>query len=297
VIQRQRWQAAAAALVGFTAAAALSGCSGVAVLNAVEPRGGVRIVHDLPYQPGPRGGLDVYQHMQAHGAPVVMFIYGGSWDSGARQEYAFVGAALARRGFVAVIPDYHLYPEVRWPAFLEDNARALAWTKAHAAEYGGDPDKLFVMGHSAGAYNAAMLAIDRRWLAAVHMDPARDLRGMIGLAGPYDFLPLHSEELKTIFGPPERRPDTQPINHVDGRSPPLFLATDTTDKVVDPGNTARLAAKVRAAGGEVSVRDYPGLSHTLIIGSIALPLRFLAPVLSDVSAFVRAHADPVSGKG
>jgi acetyl esterase/lipase len=287
-------RSAFAAVSLLLGAGALAGCSGVAFVNAVEPSGGVQITRDIAYEPGPRGGLDVYRPRGALGAPVVMFIYGGSWDSGRRQDYRFVGAALARQGFVAVIPDYRLYPEVRWPTFLQDNARALAWTRAHAAEYGGDPAKLFLMGHSAGAYDVAMLTLDRRWLGAVGLDPRRDLRGAIGLAGPYDFLPLHSEELKTIFGPPEGRPATQPISYVDGQAPPMLLATDTADKVVDPGNTARLAARLRERGGAVEVRDYPGLSHVLVIGAIAAPLRFLAPVLKDASAFIRAHAGPPS---
>jgi acetyl esterase/lipase len=269
----------------------LAGCSGVGVLNALEPKAGVDVVRDIAYRPGPRGGVDVYRPRGAQGqAPVVVFLYGGGWDSGRKSDYAFVGAALARQGFVTVIPDYRLYPEVRWPAFLEDCAKAVAWTRAHAAEFGGDPHRLFLMGHSAGAYNAIDLAVDRRWLAAVGMDPRRDLEGVVGLAGPYDFLPLQSQELKIIFGPEDQRPDTQPIDHVDGKAPPLFLATDIGDKVVDPGNTTRMAARIRAAGGEVETRAYKGLSHALLIGAVAAPLRFLAPVLDDVTQFVRAHA-------
>ncbi|MGC1302754.1 MAG: alpha/beta hydrolase, partial [Caulobacteraceae bacterium] len=198
---------------------------------------------------------------------------------------------------VTVMPDYRLYPEVRWPAFLQDNAQATAWARAHAAEYGGDPGEQFLKGHSAGAYNAVMLAVDRRWLGEVGLDPRRDLKGVVGLAGPYDFLPLRKEELKTIFGPPEQRPDTQPINHVDGDAPPLFLATDTADKVVDPGNTSRMAAKVRSLGGEAETREYKGLDHALVIGAVAAPLRFLAPVLADASQFIRAHAQQPAGRG
>lgn len=269
--------------------AGVGGCSGVGVLNAVEPAGGVAVTTDVPFRPGPRGELDVYRPVSARAAPVVVFLYGGSWDEGRRQDYRFVGLSLARRGFVAVIPDYRIYPEVRWPTFLQDNAEAVRWARDHATAYGGDPQDMFLMGHSAGAYNAMELALDRRWLAAVRMDPHADLRGVIGLAGPYDFLPLQSEKLKIIFGPEQDRPATQPINYVDGRNPPLFLGVDTADKVVQPGNTLRLAAKVRAAGGSVEVREYKGLSHALLVGAIAAPLRFLAPVLRDVAAFIRAH--------
>jgi acetyl esterase/lipase len=271
-------------------AAALAACSPLAVLNAVEPSGGVAVTRDIAYAPGPRGGLDVYAPKDAADAPVVVFFYGGGWDSGRKGDYAFVGKALAQQGFVAVVPDYRVYPEVRWPAFLEDNAQAVAWAKANAPRFGGDARKLFLMGHSAGAYDVVMLAVDKRWLGAVGLDPARDLRGVIGLAGPYDFLPLRTAELNDIFGPQARQPDTQPINHVDGAAPPLFLVTDDRDTVVDPGNTERMAAKVRAAGGAVETRSYKGLDHARLIGAVAAPLRFMAPVLADVAQFVRAHA-------
>jgi len=274
-------------------ASSLGACSGVAALNALEPKGGVAIHRDIAFRQGPRGGLDVYQPKSAEGgAPVVVFLYGGGWDSGAKADYLFAGAALARQGFVAIVPDYRIYPEVRWPVFLQDNAEAVAWSRAHAAEYGGDPHKLFLMGHSAGAYDAVMLAEDRRWLGAVGMDPAKDIKGVVGLAGPYDFLPLHSDELKAIFGPEAQRADTQPINHVDASAPPLLLATDSADTVVDPGNTLRMAARVQAAGGQVEMRDYKGLSHALLVGVLAAPLSFLAPVLADASQFIRAHAGP-----
>ncbi len=269
----------------------LTGCSAFGTLNALEPKGGLTISRDIAYAPGPRGMLDVYSPKSANGhTPVVVFFYGGGWDSGNRIDYAFAGEALARKGLVAIVPDYRLYPEVRWPSFLQDSAKAVSWAKAHAADYGGDPGQLFLMGHSAGAYNAVTLAVDRRWLEAEGLDPGRDLRGAIGLAGPYDFLPLRSDELKIIFGPEANRPDTQPINHVDGHNPPLFLATDSADKVVDPGNTPRLAARVHAAGGLVDTKVYQGLSHQLLMGAIAAPLRFLAPVLADSVAFIRVHA-------
>ena len=271
-------------------AAGLAACSPVKTLNALSPKGGMTITHGLNYGPGPRQQIDVYEPKPARpGAPVVLFFYGGNWDSGARADYAFVGAALARRGYVAMIADYRLYPQVLYPGFLQDCAQAVRWAKDNAAAHGGDPRRLFVMGHSAGAYNAVMMGIDRRWLAGVGLDPAKDLRGVIGLAGPYDFLPLHSAELKIIFGPEAQRPLTQPITYVDGKAPPLWLGVDTGDKVVDPGNTSRLAARIRAMGGQVETREYARLSHQLMIGVIATPLQFIAPVLRDLSVFIHAQ--------
>lgn len=278
------WGAVVLAVLG------LCGCSATRVLNALQPRGAVRVVHDRRYQPGAHGTLDIYAPRDADApAPVVLFLHGGAWDSGRKSQYAFVGDALATAGFVAVIPDYRLYPQVRWPEFLQDNARALRWALEHVAEYGGDPGDLFLMGHSAGAYDALMLALDPRWLAQVGCSP-QALRGVIGLAGPYDFLPLKNPELQSIFGPPQGRPATQPIHYVDGHNPPLFLATDASDREVDPGNTRRLAAKVQAAGGMVQVHVYRHLNHALLLGVFGVPLRWLAPVRRDVVQFIGTHA-------
>ena len=206
---------------------------------------------DISYTQGPRGRLDVYEpRARRHGAPVVVFFYGGNWDCGTKALYRFVGATLAARGMVVVIPDYRVYPEVRFPVFLQDNALAVRWAVDHAAEHGGDPDKLFLMGHSAGAYDAAMLALEPRWLAAVGLQSTRDVRGLIGLSGPYDFLPLKRERLKIIFGPPAGLAATQPINHVDGRGPPALLMAGAADRTVLPRNSQRLADRIRARGGK-----------------------------------------------
>lgn len=269
---------------------AMAACSPLKVLNAVEPRAGVEITRGLAYGADPRQALDVYAPRKRRpDTPIVVFFYGGSWDSGRRSDYRFLGASMASQGFVTIIPDYRIYPQVRWPAFLEDSALAARWARDHGAAYGGDPGRLVLMGHSAGAYNAAMLALDGRWLGKVGMAPDRDVRAMVGLAGPYDFLPLTSGELKQIFGPERQRPDTQPINHVGSGTPPLWLGTDLRDHYVDPGNTSRLAAAVRAKGGRVETRAYPRLNHALMIGVFALPLRWLAPVRRDVTRFIAAQ--------
>jgi acetyl esterase/lipase len=187
---------------------------------------------------------------------------------------------------LTIIPDYRVYPEVVYPDFLADSAQAVRWAFENAAQYGGDPRQLFLMGHSAGAYNAAMLALDPQWLRAVGLNPAKNIRGMIGLAGPYDFLPLQDRNLKAIFGPEQTLASTQPITHAAGSAPPLLLLTDGRDKVVDPGNSQRLANKVQATGGDARAIVYPGLSHALILGALTKPFAFLAPVRRDVLAFI-----------
>jgi acetyl esterase/lipase len=270
---------------GVLAALLLGGCSPAAVLNAIEPRRGTELTRSVSYGEGPRQTLDVYRPIAAASAPVVVFLYGGSWQFGHKETYQFLGRALARRGYVVVVPDYRVYPEARYPAFLEDNARAVRWAKDNAVRFGGNPNELFLMGHSAGAYDAAMLALDKRWLNKVDIEPGRDIAGLIGLSGPYDFLPLRDETLKTIFGGADD-PTTQPISYVAPGAPRTLLLTGGGDEMVEPSNSVRLAARLRAVGDDVTLVTYPRVGHITMIGSFALPLRFIAPALRDVDAFI-----------
>jgi acetyl esterase/lipase len=266
-----------------------AGCSPTAPLNLLTSRQGLEIDRSIAYGSEVRQTLDVYRPDRSGPAPIVVFFYGGSWQSGSKEDYLFAAVALAKRGYVVVVPDYRIYPDVRYPAFLEDGALAIAWAKRNARRLGGDPRNLFVMGHSAGAYIAAMLTIDNRWLAAVRLSPKRDIAGLIGLSGPYDFLPLKDDTLKTIFGGANRA-DTQPISYVSGDEPPALLATGDSDTVVDPGNSTRLANKLHAAGDKATVINYPNKGHLVTIGAFAGALNFLAPVLDDVDTFIRRTA-------
>lgn len=281
------------AMLALCAGLLLTGCAGTGVLSPVTVLNGLalgpyRAVDNIPYAPGPRQELDVYVPDHARNAPVVVFYYGGSWQEGDKSIYRFVGAALASRGVVTVIPDYRVYPQTRFPGFLQDSAAAFAWARRHAAAYGGDPGRIFVMGHSAGAYNAAMLALDPEWLAAYGLSPRHDIAGVIGLAGPYDFLPLTDPALRSIFGPPGQFARTQPINYVAPGAPPAFLAAGTADTTVDPGNSRRLAARLAKAGDPVELKLYPGLNHRRLVGALSPLLRGFAPVLADCLAFI-AH--------
>lgn len=267
----------------------LSACSPVTVLNALAPKSGITVTQDVRYEAGPRQELDIYAPNGQRPAPVVVFIYGGGWTDGNKAEYRFVAASLAARGFLTVVPDYRLFPQVRFPAFLQDNAAAVAWTKTNIAKYGGDPNRLFLMGHSAGAYNVAMLTLDKEWLGAVGLDPDQAIAGTIGLAGPYDFLPLHGDDLKTIFAPAGDLKLTQPITFARGNAPPMLLAAGTADQTVYPRNTKHLAAAIRRDGGVVEERLYPGVNHTKIIGAMAGVLNWLAPSMVDVTGFLDQH--------
>lgn len=253
-------------------------------------RGRVHRTLGLGYGPDPRHRLDIHSPVpRGRPAPVVVFFYGGGWESGDRGFYRFVGTALAERGIVAVVPDYRLFPEVRFPAFLEDAARAVAWVQAEIGMFGGDSGRVFLMGHSAGAYIAAMLALDGNFLSAASppsLTPQSRLRGVIGLAGPYDFLPLHTEVLRAIFGPQETLWQTQPINFVTASAPPMLLTHGARDRIVLPRNSARLALALRSAGGIAEEIVYPWIGHKSLAASLAWPLRFLAPALNDSLDFI-----------
>jgi len=267
----------------------LGGALAALALTLMAP-GGIPSQHGVVYAPGDRGKLDVYRPPRAQpGAPIAVFIYGGTWQSGNRGFYRFVGATLASQGIVTIIPDYRLYPEVNYPDFLRDNARAVRWARDHAAELGADPSRLFLVGHSAGAYNAVMLGVDGRWLGEVGMDPGRDIAGVVGWAGPYDFLPLRDEKLKAIFGPPAGLANTQPITHASAGGPPLLLLAGSADKEVDPGNSTRMAAAVTAKGGQARAKIYPGIGHVGILGAILEAFRHRAPTLADTVDFILGH--------
>ena len=263
----------------------LPACSGQKLLNTLTSERGISRASNLVFDTGTGLRLDVYTPKGARNAPVVVFFYGGRWSEGSRDLYEFVGGALARQGFVAVVPDYRLYPAVKFPAFVEDSAKAVRWAREHAAEYGGDRGRLFVMGHSAGAYNAAMLAVDERWLAGVGGSRSW-LAGMIGLAGPYDFMPFTDPDIQDMFGPPARYTDTQPISHVDGRNPPLLLLHGEDDTAVWPKNTRNLAARVTAEGGPVETVIYPKMSHTWIVATLSQTLQGRSDVMAYVHDFV-----------
>jgi acetyl esterase/lipase len=245
----------------------------------------IKLARSFAYADGARQTLDVCHPVGAVSAPVVIFFYGGAWRSGNKRLYRYAAKALARRGYVAVVPDYRIYPQVRYPLFLEDGALVVRWAKDNVKRFGGDPDKIFLSGHSAGAHIAAMLAIDARWLRTVGLRPGRDVAGLIGLAGPYDFLPLRDDILKVIFGG-ENRPETQPISHVCSGAPPALLLSGSDDRVVEAGNTSRFAARLRAAGNIATARIYSRVGHGLIVAALAPVLRLLVPIWRDIDGFI-----------
>jgi acetyl esterase/lipase len=280
---RSRRGAMSAILASLAAA-----CSPVGTFNLVAGRdGGSESVADgIAFGAHPRQKLDIYAPVGLpRPAPVVMFIYGGSWNNGSRGEYAFVGRALAARGYVTAIVDYRLVPEVLFPVFVEDNALALRWIRDNIGSYGGDPRRIAIVGHSAGAYNAVMLGLDRRFLRSAGVDSG-SIRAVAGLSGPYDFLPFTSRDAEAAFGRWPNLPETQPINVVRSDAPPLFLASGDADTLVSVRNTRTLAARLRSVGASVEEKIYPGVDHAGTLTPFSRLLRERSPVLDDLARFL-----------
>ncbi len=272
-----------APLLGALAAA----CSPLTLLNNLGPRdrGVRRVARDLKYGDGPRQGFDLFAPVDAKGLlPVVVFFYGGGWDSGTKADYGWAAQALAAQGFLVALPDYRIVPEVRFPTFIEDAAAATARVADVAAQYGGDPARLGVSGHSAGAHLAMMIALDRRYMAAAGKPDI--IKAAAGLSGPYDFLPFNVPASINAFG---RAPDpaqTQPVTFVRADGPPLWLGHGEPDVIVESVDSTILTDRMRAVGGRAEAKIYPRLNHADTVAVFSPLFRSKAPVLADMAAFL-----------
>lgn len=268
----------------------LSGCAGLTAVNLITPTAHV-IAQDVGFSSDPNLRLDVYGPDDAatvgqRTRPIVIFLYGGGWKSGSREQYAFVASGLTSEGYLTVVPDMRKYPEVTFPDFANDAAAAVRWTVENGPRYGGDPQRIFLLGHSSGAHVAALLNYDQSYLSELS---TWRVCGFIGLSGPYDFLPLVSPTLQAIF-PESLRAASQPVNFVDGDDPPALLLHGLKDKTVKPRNSAALAEQVRQVGGEAEMLVYDDESHAQLVLALSSTLDHLAPVLDDVSEFVNAQS-------
>jgi acetyl esterase/lipase len=279
--------------LGFTliaVPAAIAASFPVKLLNALTSRQGYTVQRGIAYGSQPRQKIDFYvPENVAADAPVIVFFYGGGWNRGAREDYLFVGQSLASAGFIVAIPDYRLYPEVVFPAFVADGAEAVGFVRDRFKMPGVTARRLFLAGHSAGAHIAALLNLDEHYLAAAHV-PRNAVAGVVGLSGPYDFLPLEEDIYKATF-PEAVRAASQPIAFVDGSEAPMLLITGDADRTVRPGNTTRLAAAIKAKDGAVEVKTYAGVSHVGTVGALATATPWRKPDIRDVMIrFFRQHS-------
>jgi acetyl esterase/lipase len=276
-------------LAGLSAMLA-TGCGRLAFMAANVPAafGDYERHSNIPYGTDPQHRLDVYVPVVVGTElrPLVVFWHGGRWSSGDKADYRFVGAALAGLGYVVVLPNYRHYDQVKMPGFMDDAARAAQWAVAHAGEFGADANRLYLMGHSSGAHMAALAAMDSRYFAATGQ-PVPHVAGVIGLSGPYDFLPLREADVQDMFGPPQNYANSQPINFVRTDAPPMLLLHGLKDTTVSPENSRSLAAALRANGVPAALKLYPNLAHADTVAALSLPARGRAPTLADIAAFVK----------
>jgi acetyl esterase/lipase len=266
-----------------------SGCATIGAFNRSTPHdaGVVRAASDVAYGEGRRHTLDVYTpRTPAQNRPVLVFLYGGGWSSGAKEDYSFAGNAFAAQGFLTVIPDYRVYPEVRFPDFVDDAAHALRWVRDNAARYGGDPDRIVLVGHSAGAHIAMLATLDPSYAQAAGFD--RDaIRGVVGIAGPYGFDNFEMPLLRNVFGQAEEPMATMPVHYARRDGPPILLLHGDRDARVPVLSARRMYEVARAAGQPAQVKIYEGVDHPGIMQAIAISRRHEAPVLADTVAFAR----------
>lgn len=263
----------------------ISACSGADVVNAIVPKSGYTVHKNIAYGKESRHHLDIYTPNNPRPSQeVIVFFYGGSWKKGSKDDYRFVGQAFASKGYITVIADYRLYPEIRYPSFMQDSAAAFAWVYHNIATYGGNAKHIFLAGHSAGAYIAALLTLNEAYLKQA--GAKREwIKGTIGIAGPYDFRPSQDPAVKDIFSTAEDNL-TQPIHYVSPDLPPFLLVTGDEDKDVYPRNTYHLAKKLRHYDNHVREHIYKGVGHIGIILSLAHGFRGKAPLLEDIDAFI-----------
>jgi acetyl esterase/lipase len=265
----------------------LSACSDVSfgVANFPARFSGSQRHADVAFGPSTWQRADVYQPRKTSGpVPVIVFWYGGGWTEGDKDEYRFVGAALAGLGYVAVVPDYRLYPEAKFPVFLDDAAAAVAWVQTHAAQFGGDPHRIVLMGHSAGAHMAAMLALNSTYLRRAGVD-THNVVGLIGLSGPYELAP-NTPVLNTIFAAPYTPHDWQVLPYVTPEAPPALLIHGGADQFVWVSNSVHLADALRASRVPVELAIYPDRGHAATVAALTWILRFRSPTLRDVDRFM-----------
>ena len=284
----------------FLSRSRVAACLAVILLAACSPRFvaerwvlGDRVLEtrDIEYAAGARQRLDVYRPGRlTTPAPVIVFLYGGRWKYGTKDDYLLIANSFARRGWVTVIPNYRLYPEALFPAWVEDGANAVRWTVDNIAQYGGDTSRIIIVGHSAGAHTATLLAFDEHYLRDAGV-PARAVKGFVSVAGPVDTT-WTAPDVQRLMGPREGWPVSYPSRHIDGREAPLLLLHGDADDVVSVGNSIRLDERIRERGGCSTLHIYPGVGHVDIAVALGLPALVTSPVIDDLERFVR---DPLDG--
>ncbi len=271
-------------IISFIAIAFLSACSDAkfTAVNAPSLTYDGEIVTDISYGNHDRQKLDIYipKIEKEEPLPVIVFFHGGRWTFGSKDQYKFVGMTLSNMGYIVVLPNTRLYPEVKHPTFVEDGAKAVAWVYNNVAEYGAD-DNLFLSGHSSGAHIASLIVADESYLSGYDLSPDI-INAFAGLSGPYDFVP-QDNDLKDMFGATESEfSKAMTTPYIDGNEPPMLLIYGQKDEQVWARNHELLSDKIREKGGQVEVKLYPEADHTDTVSALS----WINPARLDVASYI-----------
>ncbi|MEM9837526.1 MAG: alpha/beta hydrolase [Pseudomonadota bacterium] len=274
-------------LTSVAAALCLAACSGPQLLNVATPSlsGEWQKTTDIAYGAHERQKLDIYTPTTPGPHPVLIFVHGGSWERGQKEDYPWLGRRFASEGYLTAVINYRLAPTFDYDDFMADTAKAVAFMHTEAPRFGGNPEHLFLMGHSAGAYNVVQVALAEEFLVAEDTSP-QIIDGVVGVAGPYSFLPLDSDVTRAAFGRADDLEATQPINRVAGDAPPMLLLHGVDDDVVSPRNSTEMARLLREAGVRGESIAYTDIDHIEIIVAVGLTGR--APVVADTTKFLNS---------
>ena len=270
---------------------AITACTntGLFVVNSLAKLDDYSVYENIAYGPDEFNQLNVYvpaNHSPEANLSTVIFFYGGCWGgcrTYTKEHYLFVAQALTSQSYITVLTDYRRYPHVKFPEIIDDARASVEWVKSNINQFGGNPGSIYLMGHSAGAHLGAMLTFNKTYLQP---ETYAGIKGFIGLAGPYDFLPLTKPYQQAVFAPPSKYPESQPINFVDGQEPPLLLLYGNNDKIIKPRDIQNLSAKVAAIGGSVTSHYYDDIDHISILSALSIPKQNSQSVLNDIIRFL-----------
>ncbi|XID75472.1 alpha/beta hydrolase [Alkanindiges sp. WGS2144] len=267
--------------------------SGTRLLNGITFKN-FNARYNIAYGHEQRQKLDVYQPLETGSNtqpwPVILFVHGGSWKAGDKDEYLFVGESFTRAGYVTVVMNYRLAPVHQYPDYIRDTAQAIQWINQHIARYGGNPNQIVVVGHSAGAFNVVETVDNKRWLAEVNV-PVSSIKAVVGIAGPYSY-DFRGGDTHTAF-PADAVPDqVMPDRHVRADAPPHLLLIGSKDHFVKASNAYKMQEALQKHQVPVQIEVIKGANHISIMAAVASRLAWYKSTRQQILDYLDKVLNP-----
>lgn len=286
-------------VVGWSVYTTANASPGLKLLNVVSSNSGISVTKDLNYGDEPDQNLDIYYPQKLATAinsnqelkatyPLIVFVHGGSWENGNKEQYAFVGQSLAKAGYVTAVINYRKAPEHRYPQFVQDTAQAIAWSYNNADKFFADANNMAVVGHSAGAFNVVAAVSNADFLAPYDLQPS-DIKAVVGMAGPYsyDFRKYSSRSaFPDTASPDEVMPDRLLKAGSSGQQPDYLLMTAENDKLVHISNTEKMAQALADAEINVVTEEIKGANHATSIAAMSTSLTWVNSVRQQLLSYL-----------